>query len=241
MPTIAMWGKGKSSKLLAKALNIKRNMRADWVIRYKRLDGFFAHEINTKEAIQKASNKYQSLCIMDDVGLTVPPFDKNLEHLDYERQIIFGRSFYHSKGSDITVYYPLAIFPLLCNSTGVHHHDYYIQYLKSECEYRYHVAFGRVILATKKVLANGEVDDTLIRNHQDGKWQQIVCKERPSFSLACITAVQAHGLDFGAVDFLKVNDKPVILEVNTAPGLQVENRLDVYVQAFQSHFHSRRG
>ena len=97
------------------------------------------------------------------------------------------------------------------------------------------MAFNKVILCTKKILAEGQTDDTLIRNHQNGKWKQVTCTETNSFSEACIKSVKALGLDFGAVDFINVRGIPYILEVNTAPGLEVENRLDAYVRAIKEN------
>ena len=196
---------------------------ADIIIRYGKLDPHprATREINNAEAIRKSSNKYQALALLRDVGIKVPKISRRAEDMD-KTKIIFGRDFYHSKGSDIVVYQ---------SNTQLGNHDYYIEYMKPRGEYRYHVAFGKVILATKKVLAEGEQDDSLIRNHQDGKWRQVTCDETPRFSEACIKSVEALGLHFGAVDFINVKGEPYILEVNTAPGLQLENRLSAYVRA----------
>jgi glutathione synthase/RimK-type ligase-like ATP-grasp enzyme len=230
---LTVWGKGPSSKLLAKALGVRRNrINADVVVRYGKVDPLpmRAKEINNADAIRLASNKYKSLCVMKEAGVKVPPFGREIADLPVLpiSSTIFGRDAYHSKGTDIVV-----IERTGDGLSGFKEKDYYIQYLKSRAEYRYHVAFGKVILCTKKVLAEGEEDDSLIRNHQDGKWQQVVCVETPRFSEACIKAVQAHGLDFGAVDFLNVNREAVVLEVNTAPGMQVENRLEAYAKAIK--------
>lgn len=228
---ITVWGKGHSSRILAKALGVRRNVRsADVAIRYGKVNGEFPKEINSAAAIKLSSNKFRSLQVMKAAEIPVPFFAQRPEGMIAHRnKIIFGRDFYHSKGTDIVVYQPN-------DELGVH--EYYIQYLKPRAEYRYHVAFGKVILCTKKILTEGEVDDTLIRNHQNGKWKQVVCVETPRFSKVCVKAVKAHGLDFGAVDFLNVNREAVVLEVNTAPGLRVENRLEAYVKAIKKRLTS---
>ena len=110
--------------------------------------------------------------------------------------------------------------------------------MKSRAEYRYHVAFGKVILCTKKIPAADNACN-LIRNHQDGLWGQVTCIETPRFSEACVRAVEVHGLDFGAVDFLNIKGEPVMLEVNTAPGLEVENRLALYTASFKQYICER--
>jgi glutathione synthase/RimK-type ligase-like ATP-grasp enzyme len=229
---LSIWGKGPASKLLSTALGVRRNnRRADVVIRYgipvnERLHRDAPRTINKLSAIRASSNKYASLQALNENGICVPPFCRTFSQLD-STKIIFGRSFYHSKGTDIEIILP--------NQRPHQSHDYYIQYLKPRAEYRYHVAFGKVILPTKKILAEGENDDSLIRNHQDGKWRQVVCEITPRFADVCVAAVKALGLDFGAVDFLNVKGEAVVLEINTAPGLEVQNRLDAYVQAFREN------
>lgn len=231
---LTVWGRGHASKVLAKALGVKRNLfTADTIIRYRRLDSHGAiRQINSVEAIRRSSHKYKSLQIIQEAGLDIPQItkDKAIVKADIiasPANIWFGRDYYHSKGTDIEVYtYETCSIPT---------RDYYIKYMKPKGEYRYHVAFNKVILCTKKILAEGQTNDTLIRNHQNGKWVQVTCTETNSFSEACIKSVKALGLDFGAVDFINVRGIPYILEVNTAPGLEVENRLDAYVRAIKEN------
>ena len=97
-----------------------------------------------------------------------------------------------------------------------------------------------MILASVKQKEDGSYsDDGLIRNHQDGEWRQISCSPRRSISEQAIKAVETLGLDFGAVDLILHNDTPYVLEVNTAPGLQVDNRLEAYVRAFKEEARKR--
>ena len=235
---LIVFGGGPSSRLLAHRLGCKRNLlNADIIIRWRTTDHYpnkKAFEINPRVAVVNSSHKYASLCIMKDHGLNVPPVlmspvDVEADIAKHPDHIWFGRNNYHSKGTDIVTYGKKYV--MTKPSTK---HDYFIQYLKPKAEYRYHVAFDKVILPTKKILSEGETDDTLIRNHQDGKWIQITCKEPERFSQACIAAVKMHGLHFGAVDFLNIGGNPVILEINTAPGLQVDNRLDAYAEAIDA-------
>lgn len=232
---LAVFGGGPSSRLLAHRLGCKRNiLNAHIIIRWRTTDTYpnkKAYEINPRVAVVNSSHKYASLCIMKDHGLNVPPIlmsaiDVESDLAKHPDHIWFGRNNYHSKGTDIVVYSKDTKHTKVSDR-----HDYFIQYLKPRSEYRYHVAFDKVILPTKKILGEGETDDSLIRNHQDGKWIQVACRETERFSQACIAAVKMHGLHFGAVDFLNIDGKPVMLEINTAPGLQVDNRLDAYAKA----------
>lgn len=235
MTTVSIWGRGNSSKALAKHLGVRRNYPADVVIVWKRVEDIpFRHkvEINPVNVVAKSSNKYKQLVAFHEAGLHVPPFCTSLHREAVEvapNDIWFGRDFYHTKGRDIEV--------IKFNSKRLARfddHEYYIKYLKPIGEYRYHVAFGKVILPTKKILAEGEKDDTLIRNHQNGKWLQVVCKPTDRFVDASIKAVKSLGLHFGAVDFLNIDGQAYILEVNTAPSLEVENRLEAYGEAFKT-------
>ncbi len=245
---LRLLGKGKSSKLLAKALGIRRNQRpqrADSIILWRSLEDFTSGNVrvfNNANAIRNASHKYKSLKMFEEAGVNVPPCSTRLEDLTKDKfsGIIFARQFYHTKGQDIAIgefkdgkFVGYTWKDINGNPVDPDDAQYFIKYLKPIGEYRYHVAFGKVILPTKKVLSEGETDDSLIRNHQDGKWKQVVCKETERFSKACIKAVEALGLDFGAVDFINVGGKAYVLEVNTAPGLEVENRLEAYVKAFK--------
>lgn len=241
---LSVWGKGSGSKALARALGVKRNIRrADKVIRWKSLEvlGQPTKEFNSTSAIRLASHKYNSLKAIEQAGVKVPPCSTRLADLTKDRfnGIILAREFYHTKGEDISIgefengnFKGTSWYDIHHQPVDPDNAEYYIKYLKPRGEYRYHVAFGKVILATKKILAEGAVDDSLIRNHQDGKWKQVVCTETEKFSEACIKAVVALGLDFGAVDFINVKGEPYILEINTAPGLEVENRLEAYKKAF---------
>jgi D-alanine-D-alanine ligase-like ATP-grasp enzyme len=96
--------------------------------------------------------------------------------------------------------------------------------IKDGKEYRVHVFKGVVIDIVEKRRRNGvdeSVADSSIRNLANG---YVYCREDVSLALngklAAISAVVALGLDFGAVDLIYKDDKPYILEVNTAPGLE---------------------
>jgi len=116
----------------------------------------------------------------------------------------------------------------------------FVEYKKKKTEYRVHVFQGEVIdIQEKRKRREVENDDVnyKIRNKHTG-W--VYCRDGidcpASVSSNSILAVQSCGLDFGAVDVIW-NDheqKPYILEINTAPGLE-GTTLEKYVAAFTKY------
>ena len=110
-------------------------------------------------------------------------------------------------------------------------------YFKAPDEYRVHVMFGQPIFAQRKSLRTDELrpetPNFIIRNHTNGFIFQQNNVSIPQDALnQSVKAVQALGLDFGAVDIrVNSNGRPCILEVNTAPGLS-GTTLETYVNAF---------
>lgn len=101
----------------------------------------------------------------------------------------------------------------------------YVQYKKKKKEFRVHVFLGEVLdvqQKKKRLDFEGEVN-SYIRSHSNG-WifaREDIVEPEELRSLA-IRAVEALGLDFGAVDIIwnERENKCYVLEVNTAPGLE---------------------
>jgi len=110
-------------------------------------------------------------------------------------------------------------------------------------EYRVHVFNGEVILYQKKsrrVDEDGEVDipeddEQDVRNLETGwvyRTGNLTRLER--IERLAIEAIEALGLDFGAVDIIKDHNGDVyVLEINTAPGLGNEETLAAYAGAIK--------
>lgn len=220
---VSVWGRGPSAKALSVGLDAWRWKARQHIIRWGYLgdvpDG--VTEINTAEAIRKASHKFESLKLMEEAGVRVPSASKDVEEVGFP---CLGRNFFHSKGRDIEVYAGRECLPDYAR-------EYYVQLLPNDAEYRVHVAFGKVIAKTKKVPTEAADLSVVQRNRQFGWAQVTITGETPVLDGLALKAIEAHGLHFGAVDIVRSAGKYYVLEVNTAPGLEVEGRLRAYTEA----------
>lgn len=196
------------------------------------------HMKNNPCIVGNASNKLSAFQIMQRAGVSIPEFttdeaEAQQWYLDGHKVIGREKLTGHSgEGIRITddLSYPQSeggwdvikmrevfgrVLPL------------YVKYIKKAAEYRVHVFNGQVIDIQQKRkrrdIGNEEVNYQ-VRSHSNG-W--VFCRDNidtPHDSILSnsIEAVQALGLDFGAVDVIWNNhlQQAFVLEVNTAPGLE---------------------
>jgi glutathione synthase/RimK-type ligase-like ATP-grasp enzyme len=120
--------------------------------------------------------------------------------------------------------------------------DYYVQKFDFRDEYRVWTYRGKTLAMYKKVLAYPEQWDGLRRNHDFGWRFEYMPPETHLKSCAEIAcrATNCLTLDFGAVDIgMLANNHPVVLEVNSAPGVsattsvglrKLANRIKTWVE-----------
>lgn len=111
-------------------------------------------------------------------------------------------------------------------------------------EWRVHVVRGEVILTQLKLRRSGfeerEGYTSLVRNLESG-WVYSVNYDEDDYAQSiprvkelAIQAVAALDLDFGAVDIVERRGEPLVLEVNTAPGLEEgSSSLTAYADKFR--------
>jgi carbamoylphosphate synthase large subunit len=102
---------------------------------------------------------------------------------------------------------------------------HFMEYVNADREYRVHIFQGRSIRVSEKdffIDENGKRDYKTIK--PTGEYAHV--------RAAAKKAVEALGLDFGAVDVLATDDKCWVLEVNAAPGLG-GSMPRVYAEAFK--------
>lgn len=234
----------ESARDLARALRVKRIIpggrykptRYTKVINWGASNFHFPsiNTVNTPSAVQVASNKLTALVAMQAAGVSVVPFTDVLATargwLNLGSKVVARHKLRANSGDGIQI---------VRAGQDVPYAPLYTKYMKKDREFRIHVFRGKVFDFQEKRKRNGYdyeqhgEDASLIRSHLNG-W--IFCRTgvmAPEYvKQEAIRAVQALGLDFGAVDVVDFNSRAYILEVNTAPGLE-NTTLQKYVAEFR--------
>lgn len=212
-----------TGEILARALGIPAGEPLGWeqdhlsLIRWGSRAGTDAGRervLNPRSSIARASNKLESLHLLRDRGIPVPDFDTNPEALlERSNYPILGRRLQHARGTDI----------VLCLQRRDYRRrprDYYVAYIPTNREYRLHVAGGEVIRVQGKYLDVGEDYVPWLRNYATGHRFRAPRRRLHNARLNdAVGAVEALGLDFGAVDLIVADDgSHYVLEVNTSPS-----------------------
>lgn len=116
----------------------------------------------------------------------------------------------------------------------------YTKHVRHKHEFRVHVMNGEVIDFTQKKKRRDIEVNPFVRN-SDGNW--VFCREGVVLPEDCkvqaIKAVEALGLDFGAVDiaYREREDKAFVLEVNTSPGMDEDGTtVQRYAEAVRRNY-----
>lgn len=227
--TIAVVGKGRTSRALAEELGVGWNdENATHIIRWgnRRPMPNATHALNNARALGKNSDKFHQLKMMDEATPHVPIIEFSRNHEDLSGTIL-GRSTHHLQGRDVKVY-------KLRDEIG--QHDFFTKYVEKDCEYRYHI--GKIgneykVLYCQRKLPKEGTDPTMVCwNHRFGFKFSRVTQYRQDMVEASIAAVKACGLDFGAVDIFGKGRKVYVCEVNTAPGIEASS-FKAYVDYFR--------
>lgn len=187
--------------------------------------------INHPYHVRIATNKLETFCRLGDCEVSIPEYKLYKEDAEYwieQGHKVFCRSSLTShSGNGIVIaetVEQLVDAPL------------YVKAVKKDKEYRIHVFQGNIIdFQLKKKKHDFEGGISGIRNHTNGWIYARSDVELPeAVANESIKAVQALGLDFGAVDVCTDREGNVfIFEVNTAPGLH-GSTLQKYTEAFRS-------
>lgn len=192
--------------------------------------------LNSPAAVSVASNKLSFFKAMADQGVRVPRFTEALlevYQLLQEGKTVVARTILNGhSGAGIV---------LIEEDEDIVKAPLYVEYVPKKQEYRIHVMRGEVVDVQRKA-RNKEIPDEQvnwkIRNHHNGfifaRGEDAVGDVPADVLEQAKRAVEACGLDFGAVDVI-FNDKrqeAYVLEVNTAPGITGAT-LEGYVQRFR--------
>jgi len=203
--------------------------------------------LNDPTRVGYAANKLQTFKYLKDRGVTIPEFTQNPRvaswWVDQSNKVYCRKQLTGHSGSGITVARSLdEIVDAPLYTVGI----------DVKGEYRVHVFRNlngeyKVIDIQKKRRRNeaiGEGSLNMDVRNLAGGW--VFAHNNIELSLEAQeqakAAVQALGLDFGAVDLIieKRTEQPVVLEVNTAPGLSSPTTLAAYVEAIKCYLtHAR--
>ncbi len=228
----------ESAKALSEALGIKRLKHEGGVVRgdvinwgssnvSRQIHGVI---LNAPDAVARAVNKLRAFHCLAEYGVMIPPYCTTLrggEEMLGDGPVVCRTKLTGHSGEGIII----ASTPEELVEAPL-----YTQYIKKKEEYRIHVMHGEAFFVQRKArkldVPNEEVN-WQVRNLAGGfiyANQDVEVAEEAKEQ--AIMAVQALGLDFGAVDVILGTDKHYYtLEVNTACGL-AGTTLDKYVEQF---------
>ena len=195
--------------------------------------------INKPEAIAKASNKLSAFKLFKEKGVNTPEFTESLEEANKwlaEGAIVVARTKLNAHSGDGIV----IVDPDSEPKVDIPNAKLYTKYVPKAEEYRIHVFRGNVFFVQRKARNKDIPDEKVnwkVRNHGNGfiySNQDVKLFNIDQAHLQAIEAVEALGLDFGAVDLVynRKQNKHYVLEVNTAPGLSGAT-LQAYVNLFK--------
>jgi hypothetical protein len=186
--------------------------------------------LNSKTAVQLASDKAKSLKVMKAADVNIPPTWLGTGPVPDD--IIYpclGRQDKHSHGSDIVLC--LRKFDVEVSiEKGCTHWTAFIPVAR---EFRIHIFDGYPIKISEKMLTDKSKFVPYIRNFETGwTFHNPKVPVPKGTKLEAIGAVEALGLTFGAVDVVvDEHGDSFVLEVNTAPGL-IEDGVERYGKRF---------
>ena len=192
--------------------------------------------VNHWESVIVATNKLKAFERMKEFDVSIPAFTADPA---------IAREWIHNEQATVVSRYKLTGHSgegiELCDDYDRFLHKdkapLYVKYIKKNNEYRIHVFDGEVIdvqhKRKRREVPNEEVDYR-VRNHGNG-WifaRDDIDPPHPEVITVALQAVEALGLDFGAVDVIynDHHEQAYVLEVNCAPGLEGQT-LDNYAQA----------
>lgn len=193
--------------------------------------------INRPHAIANAVNKRRMRQIFRDNEVPMPRL-LDLDNAGDWNYPVVGRPDQHRKGRGFWLCRtPYGVAKATRGRKRKKAATHFMEFIEAEREFRVHVVAGQSIKISEKIGGDGTA-----KNHARGAYFQYPqdFSHKKTLRRAAKQAVEALELDFGAVDILWANDKPYVLEVNTAPCLTDENSdtLERYVSAFIDNFHS---
>lgn len=169
-----------------------------------------------KKAIARTADKVRMKEVLIDAGIKTPGMVLRPE--DFDLPLIFKR-YKHSRGRGMKVIHTME---------GVRYRagkGYFERIHKAEREFRVHVCDGVRFHTDEKFLKDGEEGHHTFKNSRYGYvYLRPKIRVPENITDESIKAVEALGLDFGAVDIGWNEDGAWVYEVNTAVGMRTKTR-----------------
>lgn len=213
--------------------------REDFLIRWGsslRVPRRPARLLNSRSGVSAAADKLTSLETLRENFINVPtiyPIEHDIP-LPLQEFPLLARRINHTQGRDIQLVMQRQDIEL-ARQRGA---EFLSKYIPVSREFRVHSFEGETIKISEKVLTSPEECTVpYIRNFENGytfrNVQNLPGAIRDQVTRSSHAAVEALGLDFGAVDVVLGDDNQVtILEVNTGPSLRSDTSIEVYVNRF---------
>ena len=223
---------GYAAPIIIKPTSPRQNPDSDVIINWgnSQLPQNFqwsSKDLNHPNAVKIATNKFLTFQRLGETTIPTPEWTESHVKALYwavtgHTIVVRHRVNAHS-GMGISLFTPEDYL----NDVELPDAPLYVKYKKKRSEYRVHVFNGRVIdIQEKRKQIDFDRNDlqSKIRSHSNG-W--VFCREdlspySSSLGEIAIEAIDAIGLDFGAVDMIynQRENAYYVLEVNTAVGLE---------------------
>ncbi|MDD4996371.1 MAG: hypothetical protein PHW15_02795 [Patescibacteria group bacterium] len=187
--------------------------------------------INKATMIHSVSNKIKCRMELIQKEIPIPKTYFSKEEIQDTENIIWpliGREMYHSQGKNIAIVNNLA--ELAEDNVS----NYWSEYINKDKEYRVYVFFGRIIKIDEKIPTD-EGKERIAWNHANGgssfknirwnDWPLEICK-------IGIKTSEAIGIDFSGIDIIVKDNKPFVLELNSAPSINTPYGQTILAKAF---------
>lgn len=238
-----------SAKSLCEALNIKRIKHEGKKIHIPFLINWGASAIkraitadvilNEPQYVSIASNKLKTFNILSEAGVSIPLFTQDIEEakkwIREGKSVVCRTKLNGHSGEGIVI---------AEDEEDLVNAPLYTQYVNKKHEYRIHVFHGVPFFVQRKARKKEVPDDEVnwkVRNHSNGFIFAHVDVEVDDVAKKLASdAVNAIGLDFGAVDIIWNSNKNqfYVLEINTACGLE-GTTLEKYVEQFKNRYQGK--
>lgn len=171
--------------------------------------------INT--GVYNAGDKLRAFDLLQAADVRIPDILRSAPTLDPNSNVVWlGRNRHGFGGTDIRIWrggeLPFGGMP-----------EFWSKFIPNEREYRIHVCNGQAIRVQRKYLDfPADRRSEYIKNYANGyRFRSPARQLNSERTNAAIAAVDALGLDFGAVDCVvgSEDNRTYVLEVNTAPKL----------------------